>query len=107
VGNIAMRHQVLRRGDDLRYPGLIVCAKQGAAGCGDDVVADAIRQRRAIGWPQHRGRIVRKDEVDTVVATVHDRLHVRPTHSGDVSTCAMKPIVGTCLLDVDGMVAVT
>ena len=104
-----MRHQVLGRGHDLGDAGLVVGAEQRRARGGDDVVADLRGERGIVGGAQHRRRIVGQHQVAAVVVAVDDRLDVvRRCISGDVSTCAMKPIdrhVG--LVVVAGMVAIT
>ena len=62
-----MRDQIGRRRDDFRDAGLVVGAEQRRARRGDDVVADLLGERRVVGEPQDRGRIVGQHEVAAVV----------------------------------------
>ena len=104
-----MRDEIGRGGHDFGDAGLVVGAEQRRARRGDDVVADLLGERRVVGEPQHGAR-------DRRAARDRGRRSARwtigftpaPGISGDVSTCAMNPIVGTpAFVVVAGIVAMT
>jgi hypothetical protein len=79
-----VRHEVCGRRDDLGETALVIGAKERGTRGRDDVVTDLVGERWTIGRTP------------------------LPLISGDVSTCAIKPITGTSgLADVAAMVANT
>ena len=91
-----MLHQILGRGHDRGDAGLVVRAEQRQPRRRDDVVAELRAQRRMSRWPaapptdRRAGRCRgRRRRGGRSVA------RPSPDISGDVSTCAMKPMTGT------------
>ena len=107
--DLGMREQVLGRRHDLGHAALVVGAEQRRARGRDDVVADALAEIRRIGHPQH-GRRDRRAARGRGRRTARWTIGFTPAPliSGEVSTCAMKPMTGTSgFRVVAGIVAMT
>ncbi len=80
VSDVAMCLQMLDSSDDLCDSSLVVGSKQRKTRRRDDRVACLRRERRILRCPEHRGRVIRENQVPSIVVTVDDRPDIVPRH---------------------------